>query len=83
MPDLDTPEHSYPTSFIPNNVKIATQLRALQNETLFTNSVHKFHVSISRGQRTKTGLTKLTMDHCGRRTNELVRLSTEELHELV
>ena len=81
MPDHDIIKHSYPTSFVSNNDKRAIRLRTLQNETLL-NSVRKFRASLSRGQQTKARLTKLIMDDFGQQTNELVRLSIDELYKL-
>ena len=82
MPDHDIIKHSYPTSFVSNNDKRAIRLRTLPNETLLK-SVRKFRASLSRGQQTKAGLTKLIVDGFGRQSNELVRLSIEALYEFV
>ena len=82
MPELDLLDHCYPASFVSNNDKISTRLRVLSNDTLL-DSVHRFCVSVSRGQRTKAGLIKLIMDDFGRQTKELLRLSTEDLYKLI
>jgi hypothetical protein len=82
MPEYDALDHCYPTSFISNDDRISTRLRVLPNDTLH-DSVRGFCTSVSRGQRTKAGLTKLIMDDFRRKTSELVQLSTDDLHRLV
>jgi len=82
MPEFDLLGHRYPTSFVSNNDKISTRLRVLSNDTLL-DSVRRFCASVSRGQRTKAGLTKLIMDDFGRQTKELLRLSAEDLYKLI
>jgi len=71
----------YPTLFVSNHDKISARLRVLSNDTLL-DSVHQFRRSISRGQRTKAGLTKLVMDDFSQQTNKLLKLSIEELYKL-
>ena len=86
MPDTHTPDnllnHCYPMSFVSNNDKIATRLQVLSKETLL-DAVRRFCTSISRGQQTKAGLTKLILDDFRRQTNELVQLSTKDICKLV
>ena len=65
IPDTHAPDdvfdHCYPISFVSHNDKIATWLQVLSKETLF-DGVREFCTSISHGQRTKAGFTKLVVD---------------------
>ena len=82
MSELHALEYCYPISFVSNNDERSARLRVLSNNTLL-GSVHKFCVSVPSAQRTKASLLKLIMDDFRRQTNELVRLSIEELRKLV
>ena len=74
-------ESCYLISFISNNNKISTRLQVLSNNALL-DSVRRFRANVPRKHR-KIGLTKLIMDDFRQHTNELMRLSTEDLRKLV
>ena len=82
MSELDVLDHCYPPSFVSNNDEISTRLQVLSNNALL-DSVLRFSQTIPNGQRTKAGFKKLIMDDFQQHTNELVRLSTEALYQLV
>jgi len=82
MPESDALNHCYPVSFVSNNDGVSTRLQVLTNNTLL-DSVRRFCASVPSGHRTKAGLTKLITDDFQQRTNELVRLSTEDLNKLL
>jgi len=75
-------ESCYPISFISNSDKISTRLQVLSNNALLE-SIRRFRASVPSNHRTKIGLTKLIMDDFRQHTNELMRLSTEDLRKLV
>ena len=70
------------SSFVSNNVKIATWLQALLTDTLL-DGVCRFCTSVSCSQWTKAGLTKLFMDDFGQCMGELVWSSTEDITSII